>query len=74
MKVYILEWGESSNLSTSLGLVKRVVFPTLEDACAKASQFPGNYPAIIEYDLTSRAQTRVWDDIPALDRHIASDV
>ena len=74
MLVYILEWGESSNLSTSLGLVKRVVFSTLDDACAKASQFPGNYPAILEYDLTNRTQTRVWDDIPALDKYIGSDV
>ena len=60
MKVFILEFGEDSFLTSSKAFVERHCFGTLEDAKEASSKYVGiNTPDILIYDLNSRETIKI---------------
>ena len=73
MIIYILEWGYDRYKGTSLEIINRLVYLTLEDACSKAMTYYKDCgPNIIKYDLKNRKVIKEYTDISALDVEIGA--
>ena len=73
MIIYILEWGYDRYKGTSLEIINRLVYLTLEDACSKAmTYYKDCRPNIIKYDLETHETIKEYTNIPALDAEISA--